>query len=253
MLAPAGRALLIGVDTATGKVNWETPNPEQWEMSHSSVMILTADGVRQFIYAAVGGIAGVAADGPQRGQLLWRTKAFTPSVVAPSPVPLPDGRFFMTAGYGFGGAMFRVSRSNDQWQATVLFRTDRRVFGCEQQTPVFHDGLLYTVLPNDAGDHRQEFACMNLDGKVLWTAGSDNRFGLGPYLAVGTKFLLLDDTGKLSLMAVDGNGCRLLARADVMAGTGRDAWGPMVLVDGRLLLRDSKRMVCLDLRGERGR
>ena len=250
VLAPAGRALLIGVDTATGKVNWETPNPEKWEMSHSSVMVMTAVGMRQFIYAAVGGIAGVAADGPQRGQLLWHTKAFAPSVVAPSPVPLPGGRFFMTAGYGFGGAMFRVSRSNDQWQATVLFRTDRRVFGCEQQTPVFRDGLLYTVLPNDAGDHRQEFACMDLDGRVRWTGGSDNRFGLGPYLAVGNRFLLLDDTAKLSLMSADGSGCRLLARADVMAGTGRDAWGPMAFVDGRLLLRDSKRMVCLDLRGK---
>ncbi len=248
VLAPAGRALLIGVDTATGKVNWECPNPENWEMSHSSVMILTAEGVRQFVYAAVGGLAGVAADGPQRGQLLWHTKAFAPSVVAPSPVPLPDGRFFMTAGYGSGGAMFRVSRTNGLWQASVLFRTDRRVFGCEQQTPVFHDGLLYTVLPNDAGDHRQEFACMDLDGKVRWTSGSDNRFGLGPYLAVGNRFLLLDDTARLSLMAVDGNGCQLLARADIMAGTGRDAWGPMALVDGRLLLRDSRRLVCLDLR-----
>ena len=250
VLAPGGRALLIGVDRATGKVNWETPNPESWEMSHSSIMILTAEGVRQFVYAAIGGIAGVAADGPQRGQLLWRTKAFAPSVVAPSPVPLPDGRFFMTAGYGFGGVMFKVSRSNDQWQADVLFRTDRRVFGCEQQTPVFRDGLLYTVLTNDAGDHRQEFACMDLDGRVRWTGGSDYRFGLGPYLSVNNRFLLLDDTGRLHLMAADAAGCRLLAKADPFGGTGRDAWGPMAFVDGRLLLRDSKRMVCLDLRGK---
>ena len=249
VLAPAGRALLIGADIATGKVNWETPNPEHWEMSHSSVMVLTADGVRQFIYAAAGGIAGVAADGPLRGQLLWHTGVFAHSVVAPSPVPLPDGRFFMTAGYGSGGVMFRVSRSNGQGQASVLFRTDRRIFGCEQQTPVFHDGLLYTVLPNDAGDHRQEFACMDLDGRVLWTSGGNSRFGLGPYLLVGrNRFLLLDDTAILSLMAVYLNVCRLLARADIMAETGRDAWGPMAFVDGRLLLRDSKRLVCLDLR-----
>ena len=93
---------------------------------------------------------------------------------------------------------------------------------------------------------------MDLDGKVRWTSGSDNRFGLGPYLAIGNRFLLLDDTARLSLMAVDGNGCQLLARADIMAGTGRDAWGPMAFVDGRLLLRDSKRLVCLELREGRG-
>jgi outer membrane protein assembly factor BamB len=218
-------------------------------MSHSSIMVLEAGGARQFVYAALGGIAGVAADGPERGKLLWRTTAFAPSVVAPSPVPLPDGRFFMTAGYGSGGAMFRVSRSNDVWQARLLWRTDRKLFGCEQQTPIFHDNLLFTVLPGDAGEHRQEFTAMDLEGRVCWNSGAGNRFGLGPFLAAGgDRFLLLDDGGVLSLMAADQHGCRLLARADVMAGVGRDAWGPMALVDGRLLLRDSKRLYCFDLR-----
>jgi len=250
VLAPAGReALLIGVDVACGAVKWQTPNPDGWSMSHASVMVITAEGQRQFVYAALGGITGVAADGPERGRLLWRTSAFAPSVVAPSPVPLPGGRFFMTAGYGSGGAMFRVARSNDAWQASILFRTDRRTFGCEQQTPVFRNDMLFTVLPGDAGEHRQEFAAMDLEGHACWTSGPTSRFGLGPYLAIGSdRFLLLDDSGVLSLMAADRNGCRLLARADVMSGKGRDAWGPMALVDGLLLLRDSTRLYCLDVR-----
>jgi outer membrane protein assembly factor BamB len=216
-------------------------------------MVVTAGGVRQFVYAAVGGLAGVAADGPQRGRLLWQTSHFAPAVVAPSPVPLPDGRFFMTAGYGAGGVMFRITRQQEQWQVEELFRTDRALFGSEQQTPVFRDGLLYAVLPNDAGEHRQELACLTLDGKRRWTSGSGNRFGLGPYLSVGNRFLLLDDSARLSLMAADEGGCRLLARADLLPGTGRDAWGPMAFVDGRLLVRDSKRLLCLDLRAAAAR
>lgn len=247
VLAPGSKALLVGVDAATGHVNWETPNPDNWGMSHSSVMILTADGTRQFIYAALGGICGVAADGPQRGRLLWRTTAFAPKVVAGSPVPLPDGRFFITTGYKAGGAMFRVSCSNDQWQASLLFRTPHTLFDCEQQTPVFRDGVLYSVLGRE-GDRREEFACMDLEGKVLWSCGPEYRFGLGPYLAVGKRFLVLDDTGRLSLLAAEPGGGRVLARADVFGGTGVDAWGPMAFVDGRLLLRDSRRLLCLDLR-----
>lgn len=248
VLAPAGGKLMVGVDELTGQVRWETPNPDGWEMSHSSVMVLTADGVRQFIYAAAGGIAGVAADGPARGALLWRTQAFAPSVVAPSPVPLPDGRFFISAGYGAGGAMFRVSRSNDTWRADMQFRIDRRIFSCEQHTPIFREGCLYTVLPNDAGDHRFELACMDLSGKVVWTSGKDLRYGIGPFLAVGDRFFVLDDVGRLSLVATDAASCRLVAQADLFGGQGRDSWGPMALVDGRLLLRDSKRMLCLDVR-----
>lgn len=249
VLAPAGReALLIGVDERSGEVKWQTPNPDGWEMSHSCVMTLEVEGTRQYVYAALGGIAGVAADGPRRGELLWRTTAFSPTVVAPSPLPLPGGRFLMTAGYGAGSAMFGVTHSNDQWQVSLLFRTDRRIFGCEQQTPIFRDGMLIAVLPNDAGEHRQELAAMTPDGQALWTSGADRRFGLGPFLAVGERLLVLDDVGRLGLYAVSRGGCRRLAQADIMAGNGRDAWGPMALVDGRLLLRDCHRLYCLDLR-----
>jgi outer membrane protein assembly factor BamB len=251
VLAPGSKALMIGVEVASGRVKWETPNPDQWRMSHASIMTMTVDGLRQFVYPAAGGVAGVAADGPERGRLLWTTTAFAPSVVAPSAVPLPDGRFFLTAGYGAGGAMLRVARSNGAWRADVLFRTDRRTFACEQQTPVLRDGLLYGVLPADAGDHRGEFVCLAPDGARRWTSGAENRFGLGPFLGVGPqRFLLLSDKGVLTFAQADAGGFRVLARADVMGGQGRDAWGPLALVDGRLLLRDLTRMWCLDLRAK---
>jgi outer membrane protein assembly factor BamB len=213
-------------------------------------MVLEADGTRQYVYAALGGIAGVAADGAERGKLLWRTDAFAPSVVAPSPVPLADGRFFMTAGYGSGGAMFRVARGGGDgaWRAELLFKTDRKTFASEQQTPVFRDGLLYTVLPSDGGGERQQFVCMTPEGERLWASGNGNTFGLGPYLAAGGGlFLLLDDTGTLSLARAGRGGFALLARHAVMDGKGRDAWGPMALVGGRLFLRDSARLYCLDI------
>jgi outer membrane protein assembly factor BamB len=36
-----------------------------------------------------------------------------------------------------------------------------------------------------------------------------------------------------------------MARAQVLNGT--DSWGPLALAGTRLLLRDSKRMICLEL------
>lgn len=249
VLAPAGpKVLLCGIDVKTGATVFETPNPGGLSMSHSSVMVLTADGVRQYVYAALGGIVGVAAEGDARGQLLWRTAAFAPSVIAPSPVPLPDGRFFMTAGYGAGGAMFKVTKDGAAWRADLLFKTDRKQFACEQQTPVFLDGLLYAVLPADGGGDRQQLACMTPEGKRLWTSGRDHLFGLGPYVAAADgRLFLLDDQGTLSMARIGREGFRLLARHAVMDGKGRDAWGPMVLAGGRLYLRDSVRLYCLRL------
>jgi len=49
----------------------------------------------------------------------------------------------------------------------------------------------------------------------------------------------------LTLIAANAEAYTQLAQAKVLDGS--DAWGPMALVHGRLLLRDSKRMICLDM------
>jgi len=249
VLAPAGtNVLLCGIDVKSGATVFETPAPGGLSMSHASVMVLTAAGLRQYVYAALGGIVGVAADGAERGKLLWRTDAFQPSVIAPSPVPLGDGRFFMTAGYGFGGVMFRVTRDGGGWQASLLFKTERKQFASEQQTPIFRDGLLYAVLPSDGGGDRQQLVCMTPEGERVWASGKENTFGLGPYVAeAGGLIYLLDDMGTLSLVRGGREGFKLLGRYALMEGKGRDAWGPMVLTDGRLYLRDSARLYCLQV------
>ncbi len=250
VLAPAGtNVLLCGIDVTSGATVFETPNPGGLTMSHASVMTLEAAGVRQYVYAALGGIVGVAADGAERGKLLWRAGAFQPSVIAPSPVPLDGGRFFMTAGYGSGGAMFRVARdAGGTWQAELLFKTDRKQFASEQQTPIFLGGLLYAVLPSDGGGDRQQLVCMTPEGERIWASGKEDTFGLGPYVATAEGLMyVLDDAGTLTLARVGREGYRRLARHAVMGGKGRDAWGPLVLAGGRLYLRDSARLYCLDV------
>jgi outer membrane protein assembly factor BamB len=89
---------------------------------------------------------------------------------------------------------------------------------------------------------------MTLAGEVLWHSGPQDRFGLGPFLGVGDELMLLmNDTGVLTLARATPGGYVRLAR-QAMFPEGRDAWGPMALVDGFLLLRDSTRLMCVDLR-----
>ena len=77
-------------------------------MSHSSIVPMTFAGRRIYVYTALGGMIGVAADGEDAGTVLWETDEWTHSVVAPSPVILEGGRILVTAGYGVGSALFRV-------------------------------------------------------------------------------------------------------------------------------------------------
>lgn len=246
LLAPGGKALMMGVDGVTGKVLWETPNPRAWGMSHASIAIMTAAGRRMYVYPAIGGVVGVAADGPERGKVLWESSEWNHTVVAPSPVPLPDDRLFLTAGYGVGSRMLRIVESNGVLAAKTEYVLDRRTFACEQHTPVFHEGLLYSVLPADAGALRQQLVCMRPDGTQVWSSGESRRFGLGPFLVADGKIFILSDDGSLTMARLNGPGVEWLATAKVLPGP--EAWAPMALTEGRLLVRDRDRMVCLDMK-----
>jgi outer membrane protein assembly factor BamB len=236
---------MIAVDLATGEVLWEAPNPGSWKMSHSSIIPMTFAGRRMYLYAALGGMAGVAADGPDAGTILWQTTQWNSTVMAPTPVLLPGGQIFVTAGYGAGSAIFKLLDNNGSFTVEKIRTFDRSTFACEQQTPIFRDGVLWTVMPKDAGALRQQVVAMTPEGELLLASGKEERFGLGPYMMAGGKLLVLNDDGVLTMAEVKAGNWQVLDRARVL--TGRDAWAPMALAAGRLVVRDSKRMVCLNV------
>ena len=246
VLAPGGKALLMGVDCATGKVVWQTPNPDHWNMSHSSIVPATLLGRRMYVYCAKEGTVGVAADGTERGNVLWRTSAWAHSVTSPSPLPIDERRIFLTAGYGGGSMMLGLKEADGRIVAEPLFKLDNTIFSCEQHTPLLYQDHLYAVLPKDAGEFRAQFACMDLNGKVVWTSGKSERFGLGPFIRSGDEIFILDDDGTLTLVKASAAGYQRLARARVL--NGREAWAPMALADGRLVLRDFDELICIDMR-----
>lgn len=250
VLAPAGKdVLMMGVDCATGNILWKTPNPKALGMSHTSIMPAVFDGVPMFVYAALGGIVGVGRDGDQTGKILWVAPQWDRSVIAPSPVVFEDGRIFVTAGYGAGSMLLKVIRDGETFRVETLDTiTPVQGLASEQQTPVMHDGFLFGILPNDAGALRNQLVCVSLDNprKFVWTSGRENRFGLGPYLLADGKLYVLSDDGVLTMLKASSEGYAQTGQKRLM--NGRDAWAPMALAGGRLVLRDDTRMLCVDLR-----
>ena len=107
ILAPGGKnALLLALDLATGKPLWQTPNPHGWNMTHSSIMPMDFAGRRSYVYCANKGVVGVDA---KDGALLWETTDWKIGIATvPSPVVLPDGKIFLTGGYGAGSLMLQL-------------------------------------------------------------------------------------------------------------------------------------------------
>ncbi len=248
ILAPGGSTIMMAVDIHSGEILWERPNEMQWKMSHSSIVPMNFNGRKMYVYSADGGVCGIAADGEDEGEVLWQSNAWNHSVVAPSPVIIDGGRIFLTAGYGAGGMMIRLNPQGEKFDVEVITEyKPKDGLACEQQTPVVWDGHLFGILPKDGGANRNQLVCVHPDDvqTFVWTSGKDSRFGLGPYIIADEKMYILDDDGTLTMIKPDKNRYIQLAQKKILDG--HDAWGPLAIADDRLLMRDSKTMVCLDI------
>ena len=213
-------------------------------MTHSSIMPMEFAGRKMYVYCGKGGVAGVSADD---GSLLWETTDWKISIATvPSPVILPEGRIFLSGGYNSGAVMLQLKEQGGKLAAETLFRLEPKQFGSTQQTPIFFDNHLFGVRERD-----KQLVCLDLAGNEVWKSGSRNKFGIGPYMIADGLIFVLDDSGVLTLAEASPAGYKPLAQAQVLDG--HDAWGPMALVGGRLIVRDLTRMVCLDVAGGGGR
>lgn len=240
-----GKSLMAAFHLETGEVVWEIPNPQNWEMSHSSVIKITLDNQDAFLYCALGGIICVS----EAGEILFESNSFNHNVVAPTPVYCGDNRVLLSAGYGAGSLMIEIKKENEKYIINELQKIrPNQGIASEQQTPIYHNGFLFSIQPKDAGSLRNQFVCYHPDDitNLIWSSGKTNRYGLGPYIFADDKFYILSDEGELTMIKASEKEFIELDKAKVL--NGHDAWGPMAFVQGRLIARDSKTMICLDLR-----
>lgn len=231
--------LLAALEKATGNEVWRTPNAEKWPLSHSSVMPAELGGVKQYLWCTLFGPLGVrAAD----GRLLWHHARKFNVAVAPSPLVIAPDRVFMTSCYDAGTIMLRVTESAEAWRTEVVFDRDGTEWNSEVHTPIVFENHLFAVGKKKRG----LFTCLDLDGKIVWDSGGRATFGLGPFLLVdGLFFVLEDSTGILRLLEANTTEYRELASAKVLPG--HEAWAPIALSDGKMILRDLTKMVCIEV------
>ena len=250
IIAPGGKALMIGVDCASGKVVWKTPNPDSLRMSHTSIIPMTIYGKKMYVYNALGGVCGISAEGDDRGKVLWKTSEWSPNIVVSSPLSLGNNEMAVFGSYGSGGARIKIVKNESGFAVNVSEQhksTDG--IACEQQTPILSGDYLWDVLPENAGALKKQLVCYHKSNliKPVWSSGKENRFGkgLGPYIISHNKLYLLDDEGTLYLFKIETNKATIIASHKILDAI--EAWGPMAIAGKYLIMRDARNLICLDI------
>jgi outer membrane protein assembly factor BamB len=245
IIAPGGDALMMAIDCETGETEWRTPNPDEWVMTHSSIVPMEFKGKRFYVYSggnsSKGGVVGIS---DKDGSVLWKTEEWKVRYSVPTPVVVGEDRIFLSAGYGqqeLGCGMLRLTESNGKISASFEYIHPISVFGSIQQSPIYYEGYIYGVRPD------RQLVCLDPDGNVVWNSTSANKFGRnsGPYAIINGLLYVLDDSGEMTLVEATPSGYRPLAKAQVLDG--HESWGPMAIASNRMIVRDTLKMICLDI------
>ena len=241
VIATGGKAVLTALKKETGETIWETPNTEEFLMSHSSIMPLEIDGVKQYAYTTLKGAVGIEAE---TGKLLWYFPWKFNTAVCTTPLPLGDGKLLLTSGYHAQTVVCQVKQAGDQWQAEEVVSLPPPTSGwnSEVHTPIVYQDRIYGVGKKQRG----LWTCLDAEGNEVWTSAKQASFELGGYLlADGMFFVLEGTTGTMRILDANAEEYTELGSFQLLEGP--DVWAPPVISQGKLLIRDMGKLICLDI------
>jgi outer membrane protein assembly factor BamB len=247
VVATGGRVLLTSLEKSTGNAVWETENSREFLLSHSSVMPVEIAGVRQYTYTTLKGLVGVDA---ASGKLLWHFPWQFNTVVTTTPLPLGEGKFFLTSGYHARSVVCQVKRLGDEWSVDELISLPPPTNGwnSEVHTPIVYRDRIYGIGKKQRG----LWTCLDLDGNELWTSERKASFGMGGYILADGMFFVLDgNTGVLRVLDADADRYEEIGSFQLLEGP--DVWAPPVVSQGKLLIRDLGKLICLDIASDQQR
>lgn len=165
------------------------------------------------------------------GKPLW-SHPFKTSYDVNAADPVIDGnRFFISAGYGHGGALVKVQDS------TPTLVWENKNMRNHFNSCVLKDGFLYGV-------DEDQLRCLSLDtGEVKWT---HKPFGKGSLTLADGKLVGLSEKGELIIAEPTPAEFKVISRAQVLGGK---CWTTPVLANGRIYARNARGdVVCLDVK-----
>jgi hypothetical protein len=160
----------------------------------------------------------------------------------------------IAGGYELGATMIKVNKKADgSFEVSELFTT--LDFGDQTKPPLLLNGYFYAMYRTN--QKREGLVCMNMEGNIMWKTGLNPNFDRGSMILADGLLLATDGLQTLYLIEPDPTAFKQISKAALLKeggvptegmtafGGSTQNWAPIALADGKLLIRDQNRMLCV--------
>ena len=252
---------VVAFDKITGDLRWTTPSlgPVGYV---SPVPVKIGDKIHIVMITAATGGRGVTPHGgkvagidPENGSILWEYDDFHCTIPSNPVLDAGDNKIMIAGGYRAGSVLIQILKTaSGNYEVKELFKTEE--FGAHTLPPVLIDGYFYVQYGTN--ERRDGLVCMNMEGEILWKTRQDPKFNKGSFILADGLLLATDGFNTLYLIQPNPTGFNPLSKAELLKEGGVDTtngmtsfggstqnWAPMAMADGKLIIRDQSRMMCI--------
>jgi len=256
----APQACVVAYHKLTGNVVWQTP--PLGIVGYSNPKVVKIDGEDQIVYitssaqsrgnnqVTMGNVVGMDA---RTGKILWQYAKWDCPAQVPCAVDAGDNRLLIAG--ELRATMLKITKKADgTFDVSEVFKTEE--FGDETKTPLLYNGHFYAL--HRAVSKREGMVCMNMEGKIMWKTGRNPNFDFGSMVIADGLMLANDGYKTLYLIEPNPTAFKAISKVEIlgegggktegmesMVGTSTQNYAPLALANGKLLIRDQYRLLCL--------
>jgi outer membrane protein assembly factor BamB len=252
LASQAPDAGVVAYEKLSGKVKWKTAflGP----VGYVSPTVIKIDGKDHIVMVTAsdqGSKGNVVGIDPLTGKILWEFKNWECGYPSTTAVDAGKNKVLVLGGYEVGTIMLQIEKKTDgNYEAKELFRTNE--FGAHTQPAILINGYFYSQYTTN--DRRDGLVCMSMDGKLMWKTGRAPMFDKGGMILVDGVLLSTDGGTKLYVIDPDPSAFKPVVSAELLKadegassefGGRSQNWAPLALSDGKLLIRNQSRLMCV--------
>ena len=224
---------LMAFDKTNGRAVWRSGS---FTNAYSSPLAITVDGQDQIVVVMKQDI--VAVDPNTSNLLWWRPQKAESGLNITMPVWGPDNLLFVSSAYNGGSQVLRLHQTGGKTTIDQLWTS--------YKMHVHHSNVVRigSMIVGSSGDFGPAplTAVDVTTGKVLWQTRDFPKVNI---LVADHKAILLDEDGLLALATLSPDGCKLLAKAQLLD---KLSWTAPALAGTKLYVRDKKEIAAFDLK-----